>query len=67
MSANVKNPTKRYQKAMMLAKAYQMIEKTRDIFDLCNVNAFQNDEAFTVLLQSLDKGFESMQGDHERA
>ena len=61
----MKVPSKPYQKAWMLAKAYQMIEKTKEIFDICNIHSNRNDSAFLALLGTLDKAFGMLQGNYE--
>lgn len=53
----MKAPNKPHQRALLLAKAYQMIDKCRDIFDICNVHSYVNDESFENLLSTLDKEF----------
>ncbi len=53
----MKAPNKPHQRALLLAKAYQMIDKCRDIFDVCNIHSKLNDDSFEELLSTLDKEF----------
>ena len=58
---------KPYRKALLIGKAYLMIEKTRDIYDVCGIHSHLNDSAFMALLDTLDKCLEKLQSDNERA
>lgn len=53
----MKPPTKPHQRALLLAKAYQMLDKCRDIFDVCDIDSHFNDDSFDKLLSNLDKEF----------
>ncbi len=53
----MKVPSKPHQRALLLAKAYQMIDKCIEIFDVCGIHTFAHDIEFENLLKTLDKEF----------